>query len=57
MENDTLYGFRIRMALFVQAVNEMIATQLAEEESGREQSVLRLAMADVSVRKNRSDFE
>ncbi|GEM_PF-2635018 len=57
MENDTLYGFRIRMALFAQAVNEMIATQLAEEESGREQSVLRLAMADVSVRKNRSDFE
>lgn len=31
MEKDTLHGFRIRMALFAQAVNGMIAEQLAEE--------------------------
>lgn len=35
MEQDTLYGFRIRMAVFAQAVNAMIAQQLEEEgESG-----------------------
>lgn len=31
MENDALYGFRIRMAVFAQVVNEMIAEQLEEE--------------------------
>lgn len=32
MEKDTLHGFRIRMALFAQVVNEMIASQLLHEE-------------------------
>jgi hypothetical protein len=36
MENDTLHGFRLRMAVFARMVNEMIVAQLAEEARASE---------------------